>query len=46
VEASGKVPGVALAPGGPGVPFNWTLFGQGFFLLAAHVLKDHLPDEF
>jgi unsaturated rhamnogalacturonyl hydrolase len=46
VEADGKVPGVALAPGGPGVPFDWTLFGQGFFLLAADALKQHLPDEF
>ncbi|MDS1139061.1 glycoside hydrolase family 88 protein [Pusillimonas sp. SM2304] len=44
VEASGKVPGVAMVPGGPGVPFDWTLFGQGFFLLAAHVLRPHLAD--
>lgn len=40
VEASGKVPGVAVPPGGPGVPFDWAPFGQGFFLLAAHALKD------
>jgi len=39
VEPSGKVPGVAVPPGGPGVPFDWTLFGQGFFLLAAHHMK-------
>ena len=38
VEPSGKVPGVAVPPGGPGVPFDWTLFGQGFFLLAADAL--------
>jgi unsaturated rhamnogalacturonyl hydrolase len=42
VEDSGKVPGVAMVPGGPGVPFDWTLFGQGFFLLAAHALREHL----
>lgn len=40
VDASGKVPGVAVPPGGPGVPFDWAPFGQGFFLLAAHALKD------
>jgi unsaturated rhamnogalacturonyl hydrolase len=44
VEPSGKVPGVAMVPGGPGVPFGWTLFGQGFFLLAAHALREHLTD--
>lgn len=44
VEPSGKVPGVAKVPGGPGVAFDWTLFGQGFFLLAAHVLQDKLTD--
>lgn len=43
VEPSGKVPGVAVPPGGPGVPFGWTLFGQGFFLLAARELKNQLP---
>ena len=42
VEETGKVPGVAMVPGGPGVPFDWTLFGQGFFLLAAHALKAHV----
>ena len=45
VEPSGKVPGVAVPPGGPGVPFDWTLFGQGFFLLAACELKDRLVGE-
>ncbi|KAB2919413.1 MAG: glycosyl hydrolase [Hyphomicrobiaceae bacterium] len=35
VAPSGMVPGVAVPPGGPGVPFGWTQFGQGFFLLAA-----------
>jgi len=44
VEASGKVPGVAMVPGGPGVPFDWTLFGQGFFLLAAHALRLQLGE--
>lgn len=38
VEASGKVPGVAVPPGGPGVPFDWAPFGQGFFALAADAL--------
>ncbi len=42
VEPCGRVPGVAMVPGGPGVPFGWTLFGQGFFLLAAHALRAHL----
>lgn len=45
VEASGKVPGVAVPPGGPGVPFDWTPFGQGFFLLAAHALQKHLTAD-
>src|SRR5690606_1733794 len=44
VEDSGKVPGGATVPGGPGVAFHWTLFGQGFFLLAAHALRDRLDD--
>lgn len=44
VEPCGRVPGVAMVPGGPGVPFGWTLFGQGFFLLAAHALREHLTD--
>lgn len=38
VEPTGKVPGVAVPPGGPGVPFDWTLFGQGFFVLAGEAL--------
>ncbi|MDM0014915.1 glycoside hydrolase family 88 protein [Variovorax sp. J22P168] len=42
VDESGAVPGVAVPPGGPGVPFGTTLFGQGFFLLAAHALKQQL----
>lgn len=42
IGPSGKVPGVAVPPGGPGVPFDWTPFGQGFFLLAAHHMKEHL----
>lgn len=39
IDAFGKVPGVAVPPGGPGVPFDWAPFGQGFFLLAADALK-------
>lgn len=42
VQPSGKVPGVAVPPGGPGVPFDWAPFGQGFFLLAAAELKEAL----
>jgi unsaturated rhamnogalacturonyl hydrolase len=38
----GAVPGVAVPPGGPGVPFGSTLFGQGFFLLATHALRKQL----
>jgi unsaturated rhamnogalacturonyl hydrolase len=45
VEPSGKVPGVAVPPGGPGVPFDWTLFGQGFFLLAAHHMKQQFSGK-
>ncbi len=44
VEDTGKVPGVAMVPGGPGVAFDWTLFGQGFFLLAAYVLRRYVQD--
>jgi unsaturated rhamnogalacturonyl hydrolase len=40
VEPSGKVPGVSVPPGGPGVPFDWTLFGQGFFVLATKALRE------
>ncbi|MBV5270506.1 MAG: glycoside hydrolase family 88 protein [Afipia sp.] len=42
VQDNGAVPGVAVPPGGPGVPFGTTLFGQGFFLLAAHALRGEL----
>lgn len=42
VGDDGAVPGVAVPPGGPGVPFGSTLFGQGFFLLAAHALRKRL----
>ena len=42
VDEAGAVPGVAVPPGGPGVPFGTTLFGQGFFLLATHALQAHL----
>jgi unsaturated rhamnogalacturonyl hydrolase len=42
VLPDGAVPGVAVPPGGPGVPFGTTLFGQGFFLLAAHSLRKQL----
>jgi unsaturated rhamnogalacturonyl hydrolase len=38
----GAIPGVAVPPGGPGVPFGTTLFGQGFFLLAADALRREL----
>lgn len=39
---NGAVPGVAVPPGGPGVPFGTTLFGQGFFLQATHALRRQL----
>lgn len=42
VGEDGAVPGVAVPPGGPGVPFGSTLFGQGFFLLATHALRKQL----
>ena len=44
VEQTGKVPGVAVPPGGPGVPFEWTQFGQGFFLLAAKALETRFKE--
>jgi unsaturated rhamnogalacturonyl hydrolase len=45
VLENGAVPGVAVPPGGPGVPFGTTLFGQGFFLLAAHALRDQIGGQ-
>jgi unsaturated rhamnogalacturonyl hydrolase len=42
VGPSGAVPGVAVPPGGPGVPFGTTLFGQGFFIQATLALRGHL----
>ena len=42
VQEDGAIPGVAVPPGGPGVPFGSTLFGQGFFLLATHALRQQL----
>lgn len=39
VGEDGAVTGVAVPPGGPGVPFGATAFGQGFFLQAAQVLR-------
>jgi unsaturated rhamnogalacturonyl hydrolase len=42
VEETGAIPGVALPPGGPGVPFGTALFGQGFFLLAGYELRGRL----
>ena len=41
-QEDGAIPGVAVPPGGPGVPFGSTLFGQGFFLLATHALRQQL----
>ncbi len=45
IEDDGAIPGVAVPPGGPGVPFGTTLFGQGFFLLAAHALREQLKPQ-
>jgi len=42
MQDDGAIPGVAVPPGGPGVPFGSTLFGQGFFLLATHALRKQL----
>jgi unsaturated rhamnogalacturonyl hydrolase len=42
VGEDGAVPGVAVPPGGPGVVFGTTHFGQGFFLLAAKALSGEL----
>lgn len=38
IDDGGGIPGVAVPPGGPGVPFARAPFGQGFFLLAANEL--------
>ncbi|WP_198961828.1 glycoside hydrolase family 88 protein [Pseudonocardia sp. MH-G8] len=42
VSEDGAVRGVSVPPGGPGVPFGVTPFGQGFFLLACHALRKPL----
>ena len=42
MEEIGAVPGVQIPPGGPGVPFGITLYGQGFVLQAAHALRTNL----
>jgi len=42
VEPDGAVPGGQVPPGGPGVPFATTLYGQGFFLQAAAELRSRL----
>ena len=42
VDADGAVQGVAVPPGGPGVPFASAPYGQGFFLLATHALREEL----
>jgi unsaturated rhamnogalacturonyl hydrolase len=44
VEASGKIPGVSVPPGGPNVVFDWAMFGQGFFLLAAKALQPYIKE--
>lgn len=42
VDADGAVQGVAVPPGGPGVPFGVAPFGQGFYLLACDALREPL----
>ncbi|VTU37999.1 Unsaturated rhamnogalacturonyl hydrolase YteR [Variovorax sp. PBL-H6] len=42
IEADGAIPGVQVPPGGPGVPFATTLYGQGFFIQAAAELRHRL----
>ena len=44
VEPSGKIPGVTVPPGGPNVVYDWAMYGQGFFLLAAKALKPYLTE--
>lgn len=44
VETSGKIPGVSVPPGGPNVTFDWAMFGQGFFLLAAKALQPYVEE--
>jgi unsaturated rhamnogalacturonyl hydrolase len=42
VSHDGAVRGVSVPPGGPGVAFGVTPFGQGFFLLACDALRKPL----
>lgn len=35
VDADGRVRRVAVPPGGPDAPLDWTSYGQGWFLMAA-----------
>lgn len=42
VDEDGAVWGVAVPPGGPGVPFASAAYGQGFFLLACDALREQL----
>lgn len=44
IEPSGKIPGVSVPPGGPNVTFDWAMFGQGFFLLAAKALQPYMEE--
>jgi unsaturated rhamnogalacturonyl hydrolase len=44
VEPSGKIPGVTVPPGGPNAVYDWAMYGQGFFLLAAKALKPYLTE--
>lgn len=42
IDERGAVRGVAIPPGGPGVPFADAPFGQGFYLLACDALRSKL----
>ena len=44
VEPSGKVPAVTVPPGGPNAAYDWAMYGQGFFLLAAKALKPYMTE--
>ena len=44
LKLQAKFLGVSVPPGGPNVTFDWAMFGQGFFLLAAKALQPYMKE--
>lgn len=42
VREDGAVPGVSIPPGGPTAPLGSAMYGQGFYLMAAHEMREQL----